>query len=76
MIQERERACDEEVLQLCGEPRTYADGILNVCKLYLESPLECVSGITGSNLKKTNRGNHVQPRRAGTELHQENGLGG
>jgi bla regulator protein BlaR1 len=52
MAQERERACDEEVLRLGCEPRVYAEGILNVCKLYVESPLVCMSGITGSNLKK------------------------
>ena len=52
MVEERERACDEEVLTLGSEPRVYADGILNVCKLYLESPLICVSGVTGSNLKR------------------------
>ena len=52
MVEERERACDEEVLRLGGEPRVYADGILNVCKLYVESPLVCMSGVTGSNLKK------------------------
>jgi beta-lactamase regulating signal transducer with metallopeptidase domain len=39
MVEERERACDEEVLQLGSEPRVYAEGILNVCKLYVESPL-------------------------------------
>ncbi len=52
LLEERERACDEEVLSLGGEPRVYADGILNLCKLYAESPLACVSGVTGSNLKK------------------------
>jgi len=52
MIEERERACDEDVLRSLGEPKTYAEGILNVCKLYVESPLTCVSGISGSNLKK------------------------
>jgi uncharacterized protein (TIGR03435 family) len=52
LLEERERACDEEVLSLGGEPREYAEGILNVCKLYAESPLGCVSGVTGSNLKK------------------------
>jgi len=52
MVEERERACDEEVLRLFGEPQAYAEGILNVCKLYLESPLTCISGVTGSNLKK------------------------
>ena len=52
LIEERERACDEAVLSLGNEPRDYAEGILNVCKSYLESPLSCVSGVTGSNLKK------------------------
>src|SRR5215831_16412176 len=52
LLEERERACDEEVLSLGGEPRVYAEGILNICKLYAESPLACVSGVTGSNLKK------------------------
>jgi bla regulator protein blaR1 len=51
MVQERERACDEEVLELGSEPRAYAQGILNICKLYIESPLQCVSGVTGSSLK-------------------------
>jgi bla regulator protein blaR1 len=53
MVEERELACDEEVLRDLGEPKAYAEGILNVCKLYVESPLECVSGVSGgSNLKK------------------------
>jgi len=52
MVEERERACDEEVLREFGEPKAYAEGILNVCKLYVESPLTCVSGVTGANLKK------------------------
>jgi uncharacterized protein (TIGR03435 family) len=51
-VEERERACDEEVLSLGREPRVYAEGIVNVCKLYVESPLDCVSGVTGSDLKK------------------------
>jgi bla regulator protein blaR1 len=51
LVDERERACDEEVLRLGSEPRVYAEGILNVCRLYVESPLACVSGVTGSNLK-------------------------
>ena len=49
---ERERACDEYVLDVFGEPHEYAQGILNVCKLYVESPIACVSGVSGSNLKK------------------------
>jgi len=52
MVEERERACDEEVLRLGSEPRVYAEGILSVCRLYVESPLVCVAGITGANLKR------------------------
>jgi uncharacterized protein (TIGR03435 family) len=52
LVEERERACDEAVLSLGGEPRDYADAIVNVCKLYVESPLTCVSGISGADLKK------------------------
>lgn len=52
MVEERERACDEEVLRLGSEPKVYAEGILNVCKLYMESSLPSVSGVTGSNLKQ------------------------
>lgn len=52
MVEERERACDEEVLRMGSQPRVYADAILNVCKHYVESPLACVSGVAGANLKK------------------------
>ena len=52
MVEERERACDEGVLTVGSEPRVYAEAILNVCKLYVESPLACVAGVTGANLKK------------------------
>jgi hypothetical protein len=56
LVEERERACDEEVLSLGNEPRIYADAILNVCRLCVESPLTCVSGVSGANLK------HVKQR--------------
>jgi len=52
LVEERERACDEEVLRAVNEPEIYAQGILNVCRFYLASPLTSVSGVTGSNLKK------------------------
>lgn len=64
LIDERERACDEEVVCLGSAPEVYASGILTVCKFCLESPLPCASGITGSDLKKrieaimTNRHSH------------------
>jgi bla regulator protein BlaR1 len=52
LVEERERSCDEEVLRLGSEPQIYAESILKTCQFYLESPLACVSGITGSDLKK------------------------
>lgn len=52
LVEERECACDEEVLQQGSDPEVYAAGILNVCKFYLESPLPCGSGVTGADLKK------------------------
>ena len=52
LIDERERACDEHVLASGAEPDAYAESILNVCKRYVELPVACVSGVTGSDLKK------------------------
>ena len=52
LVEERERACDEEVLRQGGDPVIYASGILNVCKFYVESPLPCASGVTGADLKR------------------------
>jgi uncharacterized protein (TIGR03435 family) len=52
LVQEREQACDEEVLRLGKDPHAYAEGILKVCEFYLESPLACVAGITGADMKK------------------------
>jgi len=51
LVEERERACDEEVLRVVSEPEIYAQGILNVCRFYLASPLTSISGVTGANLK-------------------------
>lgn len=51
LIEERERACDEEVLSVIPDAEMYAQGILNVCKLYLESSVICAAGVTGSDLK-------------------------
>jgi uncharacterized protein (TIGR03435 family) len=52
LVKERERACDEDVLLLCHHPQAYAESILKVCELCIESPLTCVSGITGADLKR------------------------
>jgi bla regulator protein blaR1 len=52
LIDERERACDEEVISRGSEPLVYAESILKTCEFYIESPLACVSGVTGSDLRK------------------------
>lgn len=52
LVDERERACDQEVLELGNDPQVYAESILRVCEFCVESPLSCVSGVTGSDLKK------------------------
>ena len=52
LVAERETACDEEVIRTVEDPQVYAEGILNVCRYYLESPSTCVSGVTGADLRK------------------------
>ena len=52
LVDERERACDEDVLRAFGDPPLYAQAILNVCKRYVESPLACVSGVGGSSIAR------------------------
>jgi uncharacterized protein (TIGR03435 family) len=52
LLEERERSCDEAVLQIGNEPAQYADAILKACRFCVESPLACVSGVSGSDLKR------------------------
>ncbi len=52
LLEERERACDEEVLELGSDRQIYAESILKVCEFCVGSPLACVSGVTGADLKK------------------------
>ena len=60
LVEERERACDEEVLRRGNEPHVYAEGILNVCKFYLESPIDLCVGSDGRGSQDTNRGHYDQ----------------
>ena len=66
LVEERERACDEEVVELGSERRVYAESILKVCEFCVESPLACVSGVTGSDLKK--RMVHIMTERIARKL--------
>jgi hypothetical protein len=52
LVEERERACDEEVLEWGSERQVYAESILKTCEFCVESPLACVSGVTGADLKE------------------------
>jgi bla regulator protein BlaR1 len=52
LVEERERACDEEVLRLGNQPEIYAESILKTCEFCVASPLACVSGVTGADLKQ------------------------
>ena len=52
LLEEREQACDEVVLQSGNDADIYAESILNVCKFCIESPLACVAGVAGSDLKR------------------------
>jgi beta-lactamase regulating signal transducer with metallopeptidase domain len=51
LIDERERACDEDVLDRVDSPHDYARGILKVCKRYAASPLASVSGVGSANVR-------------------------
>ncbi len=51
LIDERERACDEAVVRAGHDRETYAYGIIQTCRLYLNAPLICVAGASGSNLE-------------------------
>ena len=52
IVDERERACDEQVLAQGHTSRSYAEGILKVCEHYLQAPLISVAGVGGANLSQ------------------------
>ena len=52
MVEEREQACDEAVVLRGGRAEAYAESLLKACRFCVESPLVCVSGISGADLKK------------------------
>ena len=51
MVAERERACDQRVLDTGNAPRTYAEGILKICRFHLTPSPACAAGVSGGNLK-------------------------
>jgi bla regulator protein blaR1 len=51
-VEERERACDEQVLSGGHQPESYAEGILAVCEHHIQSRLSCTAGAGGADLRK------------------------
>jgi beta-lactamase regulating signal transducer with metallopeptidase domain len=67
LIVERERACDENVVQAGKNRQVYAEGILKVCQLYVEPPLLCTAGVSGGTLRK--RIEEIMTNQIQTKLH-------
>jgi uncharacterized protein (TIGR03435 family) len=72
LMDERERACDEAVVGSGSQPEVYAETILRSCRVFVESPLACVAGVTGSNLttriERIMRGGAARPLSAPKKL--------
>ena len=68
LLDERERSCDEDVIELGNEPGVYAESILKTCRFSVGAPFIAVSGVTGSNLGK--RIEAIMRRDAGRALNR------
>ena len=64
-MEERERACDEDVLLTGVDPETYAEGILRICEMRLGAASPFAMGVTGANLRK--RIEQIMARRIGRQ---------
>jgi beta-lactamase regulating signal transducer with metallopeptidase domain len=60
LVVERERACDESVIQSGRDREIYAEGILTVCQHYVELPV-CAAGVSGGLLRKRIEGIMTNP---------------
>jgi bla regulator protein BlaR1 len=74
LVEERERACDEEVLRLGSDPVAYAEGILRVCEYYFALPVDCVAGRAGGP-EEAHRGNYGTENCAAVEFQPESAVG-
>jgi beta-lactamase regulating signal transducer with metallopeptidase domain len=52
LVAEREQACDEAVVRAGHGREAYARGVIETCRHYLQSPLVCVSGVSGADLQQ------------------------
>ena len=51
LVAKREQACDEHVVAETAEPIAYAEGIVSVCRRYVETPHMGVAGVGGADVK-------------------------
>ncbi|HET9383853.1 MAG TPA: M56 family metallopeptidase [Gemmatimonadales bacterium] len=51
LVATREQACDEHVVAETAEPIAYAEGIVSVCRRYVETPHMAVAGVGGADLR-------------------------
>ena len=51
LIVTREQACDEHVVAETAEPIAYAQGIVSVCRRYVETPHMAIAGVGGADVK-------------------------
>jgi bla regulator protein blaR1 len=66
LVATREQACDEHVVAETAEPIAYAEGIVSVCRRYVETPLMNVAGVGGADVKA--RINAILANRIGLRL--------
>jgi uncharacterized protein (TIGR03435 family) len=66
LMEERETACDEDVLRILPKREAYAQGILAVCRFGLQPSPACAAGVAGSSLKRRIEG--IMGYRAGLPL--------
>ena len=52
LLEDREHACDEEVLESGSDRQVYAQSVLKICEFCVGSPLACVSGVTAPVSRK------------------------
>jgi len=52
LVDERERACDEEVVALGHDRETYAESVLDVCEHFATLPVAAVAGVSGGVLAR------------------------
>src|SRR5688572_19286234 len=51
LMSTREQACDEHVVAETAAPIAYAEGIVSVCRRYVETPHMAVAGVGGADVK-------------------------